>query len=426
MTTQQCPPKKSECLRILHTSDWHLGKRLYHQSRYDEFEAFLTWLLSTINQRHIDIVIVAGDIFDTMTPSNHAQTLYYQFLAKIIKTCCQHVIIIAGNHDSPSFLEAPKTILTSLNIQVIGTASDNPNDELITLYNQQHIPIAIIVAVPYLRDKDIRTSSHGDTISDKEQQTKLAITKHYQVLASLAKHTRQKLQTQYHVCPPIIATGHLFVAGATISSKDDGMRQLYIGTLGQMSTEIFDDCFDYVALGHIHATQMIGNQSRIRYSGSPIAMGFAEAHKTKNILVVDFDGQTPSIYPITVPVFQSLKRIEGDWQSIQHALEQLIQSKQSVWVEIIYTGRTLEPNLVAKIRDKLANTQVQALNIQNKTLYQTTLKQNQPSENLSHLSPTQVFERLMMEQELSPQEKHSLQAAYQSLLSTISQTDDLP
>ena len=415
-------PQKTVSLRVLHTSDWHLGKRLYHQNRYDEFHAFLVWLLESISQHHIDVLIVAGDIFDTMTPSHQAQALYYKFLGGIAKTCCQHVVIVAGNHDSPSFLDAPKAILHTLNIHVIGTASPNIHDELLVLRNLDNQPMAIVLAVPYLRDKDIRTGNYNDTISDKEQQTKTGIANHYHQLTILAKNTQKQLQCDHQKSIPMIATGHLFVTGASISSKDDGMRELYLGTLGQISADIFDDCIDYVALGHIHAPQMVGKQPWIRYSGSPLALGFGEAHKQKQVHVIDFS-DTPTIFSLPVPTFQKMLRIEGDWHTISQALNTLITNKQSVWTEIIYTGDSLEPNLVAKIHKLLDNTQVQALNIQNKTLHQKSLHQGQSSETLNSLSPTEVFERLLQYHQIDTQESYTLQDAYQVALNELHETD---
>ncbi|MGV8584468.1 exonuclease subunit SbcD, partial [Pseudomonas aeruginosa] len=154
------PPKPQTALRILHTSDWHIGKRLFNHSRYDEFEAFLDWLHIAIDTHDINALIVAGDIFDTVTPSNKAQELYYEFLAKVAKSCCQHVIITAGNHDSPTFLDAPKVILKTLNVWVIGQATTDINDEILLLKDKSQdgldIVRAIILAVPYFRDKDVR------------------------------------------------------------------------------------------------------------------------------------------------------------------------------------------------------------------------------------------------------------------------------
>lgn len=143
-------------LTILHTSDWHLGRRLYGRLRYDEFAAFLNWLQDTISAQQVDILVVAGDIFDTMTPSNKSQTLYYEFLGKVSKSCCQHVVIVAGNHDSPTFLDAPSNVLKFLNVHVVGTACDDLNDEVMVLDDAAGTPHCIIAAVPYLRDRSVR------------------------------------------------------------------------------------------------------------------------------------------------------------------------------------------------------------------------------------------------------------------------------
>ena len=109
-------------MRILHTSDWHIGRTLYGRKRYEEFEAFLTWLAETIQENAIDALLVAGDVFDTSAPSNRAQELYYRFLCRVATSSCRHVIVVAGNHDSPSFLNAPKELLKALNVHVVGSS----------------------------------------------------------------------------------------------------------------------------------------------------------------------------------------------------------------------------------------------------------------------------------------------------------------
>lgn len=98
-------------MKLLHTSDWHLGRTLYGRKRYAEFEAFLAWLLVTIEQEQVEVLLIAGDLFDTTTPSNRAQELYYNFLCSVAASSCRHVVIIGGNHDSPSFLAVPAQLL---------------------------------------------------------------------------------------------------------------------------------------------------------------------------------------------------------------------------------------------------------------------------------------------------------------------------
>lgn len=274
-------------LNILHTSDWHLGRRLYGRMRYEEFEAFLDWLYDTISAQKVDVLIVAGDIFDTMTPSNRAQALYYEFLGRVSKSCCQHIVIVAGNHDSPTFLDAPSQVLKFLNVHVIGTACEDLNDEVLVLDDANGSPHCIIAAVPYLRDRDVRSSSAGESADSKDANVIKGIRAHYDEVASIAKAKQTELAeaNRHHI--PIIATGHLFAAGGT-TTEDDGVRELYVGSLGKISADMFDEGFDYVALGHLHVPQRVGGRESIRYSGSPIAMGFGEAKQQKQVLLVQF------------------------------------------------------------------------------------------------------------------------------------------
>ena len=124
-------------MNLLHTSDWHLGRMLYGRKRYEEFTACGDWLQAVINEREIEVLIVAGDSYDTTTPSNKAQALYYRFLSRLSNTPCRHVVIVGGNHDSPSFLEAPKALLEHLNIHIIGAAQSQRNDEVLLLKDPQ-------------------------------------------------------------------------------------------------------------------------------------------------------------------------------------------------------------------------------------------------------------------------------------------------
>lgn len=274
-------------LTVLHTSDWHLGRRLYGNMRYDEFEAFLTWLTQTIQDYKVDVLIVAGDIFDTMTPSNRAQSLYYQFLGTVSSLYCEHVVIVSGNHDSPTFLDAPANVLKFLNVHVIGTACENIEDEVLVLKDKHNQPQCVIAAVPYLRDRDVRSSQAGESGQDKDANVLTGINQHYDKVAEIAKTKQSQLIEQHKYYVPIIATGHLFTAGGR-TTEDDGVRDLYVGSLGKVSVNMFDGCFDYVALGHLHVPQKVGDCEHIRYSGSPIAMGFGEARQQKQVLLIKF------------------------------------------------------------------------------------------------------------------------------------------
>ena len=173
-------------MKILHTSDWHIGRTLYGRKRYEEFDSFLTWLAETIQQNEIDALLVAGDVFDTSAPSNRAQELYYRFLCRVAASSCRHVVVIAGNHDSPSFLNAPRELLKALNVHVVGSSSESLEDEVLVLRSELNAPELIVCAVPYLRDRDIRVAEAGESVEDKERKLLAGIRSHYAEVAAFA------------------------------------------------------------------------------------------------------------------------------------------------------------------------------------------------------------------------------------------------
>lgn len=253
-------------MKILHTSDWHLGRTLYGRKRYTEFAAFLDWLGDTIENEAVDALLVAGDVFDTSTPSNQAQALYYRFLCRIAASSCRHVVIIAGNHDSPSFLEAPGELLRVLNVYVVGSMSDKLEDEVIVLDDEKGNPQAVVCAVPYLRDREVRSVEPGENQDDKNRKLIAGLKNHYASVCRLAENRRQELQQDAALTIPLIAMGHLFTAGGK-TLDGDGVRELYVGNLAHVGGDVFPGCIDYLALGHLHVPQRVGNDERMRYSG---------------------------------------------------------------------------------------------------------------------------------------------------------------
>lgn len=190
-------------MRVLHTSDWHIGRTLYDRKRYEEFDTFLTWLAETIQPSEINALLVAGDVFDTSAPSNRAQELYYLFLCRVDASSCRNVVVVAGNHDSPSLLNAPKELLKALDIYVVGSSTESPEDEVLVLRNVQDTSELIVCAVRYLRDRDIRVVEAGESVEDKERKLIDAIRTHYAAVAALAEQKREDIL--------IVAMGHLFI-----------------------------------------------------------------------------------------------------------------------------------------------------------------------------------------------------------------------
>lgn len=414
-------------LTLLHTSDWHLGRRLYNQPRYDEFEQFLNWLIEQIDSHQVDILLVAGDIFDTSTPSTKAQSLYYKFLTKIAHTHCRHVVITAGNHDSPSFLEAPSGILKALDIHVIGSISEQIEDEILLLKATDGTPEMLILAVPYLRDRDVRRASFADSIDDKVSKLNQGIEAHYKAITELALTQQAKLQQPLNKKIPIIGSGHLFVTGGQ-TIDGDGVRELYVGGEQRVASRIFHPSLDYVALGHLHVPQVVNQSDYIRYSGSPIAMGFGEAKQTKQVMLVQFsdtavddfaENSKPLLTPITVPTFQALATIKGDWDTIQAKINALKATKQSVWLEVLYDGDEIISDFYQQANKLVEGTNLAVLKSKNLRVTAKSIASKVSDETLEDLDEKAVFERCLVQNNVQEPQRASLWACYLQVLEEI-------
>lgn len=405
-------------MRILHTSDWHLGRSLYNRKRYDEFADFLDWLADTIEDRKIDVLLVAGDIFDSGMPSNRAQKLYYQFLNKAAQKGCKHIVITGGNHDSPTFLNAPKILLEALNIHVIGSVTDNLEDEVIVLKNAQNQPKLIICAVPYLRDKDIRTVEVGESIDDKNQKIINGIQTHYEAIYAIAKQKQQLFGENI----PIIAMGHLFATGGKVSD-DGGVRELYVGSLARITEDCFPKAINYVALGHLHIPQTVGNQKHIRYSGSPIALGYGEAGQQKLVIEIQFIDKELVINELPIPCFQPLLRIKG---SLSHILAEVMLLKQkgsNAWLEIEYSGKGIVGDLQEQLNEAIVDSSLEILRIKNKQILSKALTQMIENETLTQLNETEVFMRCLDSFDVPDEQREILLNSYQEIIQSLLQED---
>lgn len=404
-------------MRILHTADWHLGRTLYQKTRYDEFRQFLEWLIQTIRAHSIDVLLVAGDVFDTIAPSYRAQELYYDFLSDLAKTNCRHVVIIAGNHDSPTFLEAPRQLLKAMDVHVIGNVTDPMDREVLLLRDTEGNPELIVCAVPYLRDRDIRKSDALESLEVKELKLREGITNHYAEVARIATSIRNALSFPV----PIIAMGHLYTAGGeTIAG--DGVRQLYVGNLAHVESTIFPECFDYVALGHLHVPQNVNGSETIRFSGSPIPMGFGEAHQRKFVNLVQWVDNRAAVELIPVPQTQRLESIKGDWSCIERRLSELKPSKDSIWLEISYCGLEPIPDLREKIDKLIEGTQLEPLRVTDDRNSQTILSQGDFSEDLAELQPIDIFKRCLELNNVPEDQRKELETAYEEILLQVRET----
>jgi len=418
MIETENPTLKEKSITVLHTSDWHLGRMLYEKKRLEEHEAFLNWLLQRIQDQGVDVLVVAGDIFDTTMPSHRAQTLYYRFLNELRKTHCRHVVLIGGNHDSPTFLDAPRELLRFLDVHVVGSLREPISEEVLVLKDINGHPQILVGAAPFLRDKDIRLSESGETLQEKEENMVRGIRDHYRRLCEYADDQRVAIDSDL----PLLVTGHLFASGGK-TIEGDGVRELYIGSLARVDRTIFPDSIDYLALGHLHIAQTVGGDETRRYSGSPLPMGFGEAGQQKSVFLVTFQNREAKVTGLPVPVFQKLERVAGDLSRIRDALEKLKALDTSVWVEVFYQGAERADTVSSAIDEMVAGSRVEVLRKRNLSMIERSLSDRQGAVTLEELSPEQVFEERMNAEEIPLERRSALITAYQEILREIKEAD---
>ena len=371
-------------MKILHTSDWHLGQKFLTNDRKKEHEMALDWLYTTIETEKVAALIVAGDVFDIGNPPSYARTIYYRFLTRLQSSCCRHIIIIGGNHDSPSMLNAPKELLEILNVHIIGSATGDIADEIITLTDEKGKLEAIVAAVPFLRDRDIRHSIAGETGLERIVKVQEGIVRHFKEAGVAVK--------QYAKQPvPIIATGHLFAKGALSGDKQDN---IYIGDIENIEGDNFPKVFDYVALGHIHRAQIVGEQKHVRYSGSIIPLSFSEIQDSKIALLLHFDGKKlEEVQELKIPRFRELVKFKGTLESVKGKLERFDEKRKGVlmpWVDIEIEMDQNIPNLDGEIRAFAKDFWMDILKIRTRRPH-AALESLATEISLDDLSPEEVF-----------------------------------
>ena len=397
-------------MKILHTADWHLGHRLHENSQLEEQTLFLKWIENYINDEKIDVLLISGDIFDSASPSNQSMKMYYNFLMKLNGTACKSVIITGGNHDSAGILNAPKELLDALSIKVVGKATENIEDEVFEI--EVGAEKVIIAAVPYLRDGDIRRAVAGESFEDLTDKYKTALINHYQLAAAQCKLINLK-------DVPVIAMGHLFAIGGSIS---DSEQNIYVGTLGHIGAADFPMYFDYIALGHLHRPQIIGGNEKVRYSGSPHILSFSEVNYDKKVLVLMVEeNKITDVKHAIVPCFREFYRVTGTMTECMGQFANMISNGYELtpWVEIILKeNHTINTDALKKEAEKYPF-----------EILKTTLKKQQTNigieellkntKSIKELFPTEVFKLKCKEIGFNLEEKPQVLDAFNEVLQAV-------
>jgi exonuclease SbcD len=408
--------KKGEAvlpIKVLHTSDWHLGAMLHNEDRKDEHRQFLSWLLSIIKKEKIDVLVVAGDIFDVYAPSSAAQKLYYDFLAGLIRQeNGPEVFIVAGNHDSQHFLDAPADILSKLKIHVVSAADiEKPENLIFEVKSKTGEAVIVICAIPFLREKDIKAAVTASGGAD-------SLAERYNEAAAAFYHKAYDIAKAKNI--PVLMTGHFYLDGGK-KSDDYSERTREVGNLRGLSAAMLPDA-DYYALGHLHNSQAVGGKDHIRYSGSPLQMSFSEAETAKFVVIAEFAadsaGTKPSIRLESVPVWQKLRQISGAPDTILRALRGIKARGEKVWLAVNVTEcegvlfdfwNTLEKEMEAEmpllpqitfdpsckilVRQDMRNCQSEG-----------DWRDSDESADLLSLDPASVFQKFLLEEKITAED----------------------
>ncbi len=406
-------------MKILQTADWHIGKVLHKQSLQDEMNLFLDWLLTLLKTEEIDLLLVSGDIFDVANPAVKDRKVYYNFLSKLIGSKTQ-VIITGGNHDSIALLDAPQEILEHINISVIGGAREDVEKEIIEVKGQDGKVELVVAAVPFLRDKDLRSSVDNSEGKDRSDVLKEGITNHY---AEVGKVCSEK-----YIGIPAIAMGHLYAKGVSTS---DSERDIHIGNAAAIESNIFPPVFGYVALGHIHRPQMIGGSEMIRYSGSPIALSFSEKTDNKCVLIVGLeDGKFSIPRVVDVPKKRALSKFSGTFDEVRSKLENYNPEYDLIsFVEIEVMENDFSSTTLANVEDLVTEyASYERFHIL-KSRTQFKNGANDTSDlfdqgvNIEDLQPSEVFEKRLMTEQIDDEKRSFLEIAFQEILEEVLQKD---
>ncbi len=387
-------------MRILHTSDWHLGRRLCDRERKEEFGRFLGWLTETLVSEEIDALVVSGDVFDSFTPPQWALALYYDFLTNLALTPCRSAVIVAGNHDSPALLDAPRGLLIRSGVHVVGFPK--LENEVFELSCENGG--AVCCAVPFLRSRDLCGAMEGLTSDERRGVEQDAFAEHYRAAVEEAQRLRGGREV------PLIATGHAFAAGGRVIDGD-GTRDLSVGSLDIVPLSAFTREADYLALGHLHSPQRCGGAENARYSGAPLVLSFAEAGTRREVCVVDFDGRVSRVRTLAVPAWRDIRRLRGTFDELARELETLQSSENEIWAEAECadeSGELLNERLRALAPD---DGPVRLLRVRAKTdtFAQTLSGEGDLNEDWS---PEEVFGQYLKDHQIEGESARELMAAY--------------
>lgn len=401
-------------MKIIHTSDLHIGKRLHQADLMDDQAAFFHWLINLIKEQSVDALLISGDVFDVANPSSEARKLYYEFLVRLSELKCK-VIITGGNHDSPAVLEAPKEVLKALEISVVGSQPDDLFDQLIEISDKKGQQKAVVAAVPFLRDRDLRKRVEDEIYEDRVEAIKKGIAKTYREVAKLCEQNYPGI--------PAIAMGHLYINKAKISESE---RDIHIGNLAGLDAELLPDYFQYIALGHLHRPQETDAAGKIVYSGSPYPLSFSEKENRNRVLLLNIEDREVRTESIEVPSFRKLVKFSGTLEEVLKKLHAFKKDSSpfTSLIEIEVIEESSDPAIANELELAIGDftgedARVVKYRIQFTKEVRGTDELYTVEKNIEELSPKDVFLKKIEYEDLSETSKQLLIEAFEEIVDMV-------
>jgi exonuclease SbcD len=357
---------------------------------------FFEWLLDQIKFNEIEYLLVAGDIFDNNNPSNESNKIYYSFLKKLSALNCK-AIITAGNHDSPSFIDVPKELLSEFDISVFGTfpGIDKVEEIFVPLIDKNGIEIAVVAAIPFLQDRFVRQVGEGEGAKEIAEKIK-------QGMKTLFEQIGGALKEKYPSIPKI-GMAHLHAQGTEVSEAE---REIQIGNQEGIASSDLNQ-FDYLALGHIHTGQPV-IKGKIQYASSPISLGFSENKYNHKVVMLDINDNKIMESEIPVKKNRSLYQLKGTMKEVEEQVQKL-ENKYSLQVllDILIEEDKFDPTITDRLeaikvmlavdnKMKIINTRI-IFKDKTATRFSSTFNANE----LKDLKPMDVFKNLIENRDMA-------------------------
>lgn len=408
-------------LRLLHTADWHLGHSLHGIERTYEHEKLVAWVLDTIEQEAVDVVLIAGDVFDAANPPTEAQVLWYQFLVEAWRRVPHlQVVVTGGNHDSAARLDATDPFLRAMKrLHVFGGVARRDGkpdfDRLVVpLHDPSGVVVAHVAAVPFLRA--------AETGAGTEDAVAEGTRRFYGSVLEIARARRSPDQA-------LLAMGHLYLVGAKISELSE--RRLVVGTQSAVSHDIFPEDVAYAALGHLHLAQTVGGRENVRYAGSLLPLSLKERDYEHEVVLVDLDGpRAIQIRSLPVPRFVEIVRVpaERDSASVEEVLAELGRlplrgpgpDPARPLLEVCVRVERPEPTLRQLVEDAVAGKEARLARLGVETAGTARALGDVELKPLAEIQPEQVFVR-KWEKDFGASPPPDLLAAFHELLDLVKQ-----